>query len=219
MGFYDRGVFLKIKLEVFMKRLASLAVTCLMVVVFANLAYAEGNKIGTIDMNKVMNESKQGKSIQATMNKIYQEKQAEAEKYYQKIKTLSDQISAETPAMKQDAKSKLMKQYQQATQELKKFEESADNELQAKKASLVRPLQETLIGMINDYAKKNGFDFIIVREALLVAPDNMDITQTILDEIDKAYLDNLAKEKPQETKAPAKTTSDSKDKTKDIPKK
>ncbi len=198
-----------------MKRLALLAVTCLMVVFFANLAYAEGNKIGTIDMNKVMNESKQGKSIQATMNKIYQEKQTEAEKYYQKIKTLSDQISAETPAMKADAKSKLMKQYQQATQELKKFEDSADNELQTKKASLVRPMQEALIVMINEYAKKNGFDFIIVREALVFAPDNMDITQAILDEFDKVYLDNLAKEKAQEaTKTPAPATNTTKDKPK-----
>jgi outer membrane protein len=219
MGLHDRGVFLKIKLEVFMKRLASLAVACLMVFFFAGLAYAEGNKIGTIDMNRVMNECKQGKSIQVSMNKMFQEKQTEAEKYYKKIKTLNDQLSAETPAMKQDAKSKLMKQYQQATQELKKFEDSADNELQTKKASLVRPLQEALIGMINDYAKKNSFDFIIVREALLVAPDNMDITQTILDEIDKAYLDNLAKEKLQETTAPANITGDTKDKTKDMPKK
>lgn len=197
-----------------MKRLSSLAVACLMLGFFANLAYAEGNKIGTIDMNRVMNESKQGKAIQVTMNKMFQEKQAEAEKYYLKIKTLSDQLSAETPAMKPDTKSKLMKQYQQATQELKKFEDGADNELQAKKASLVRPLQEALIAMINDYAKKNSYDFVIVREALLVAPNNMDITQTILDDFDKAYLDNLAKEKPQETKAPAQPTSDTKDKTK-----
>jgi outer membrane protein len=213
MGFHDRGVFLK-KLEVYMKRLALLTVACLMLGFFASLAYAEGNKIGTIDMNRVMNESKQGKAIQVTMNKMFQEKQAEAEKYYLKIKTLSDQLSAETPAMKSDAKSKLMKQYQQATQELKKFEDGADNELQAKKASLVRPLQEALIAMINDYAKKNSFDFVIVREALLVAPNNMDITQTILDDFDKAYLDNLAKEKAQEPKVSAQPTSDTKDKTK-----
>lgn len=197
-----------------MKRLALLALTCLMVGFFSSLAYAEGNKIGTIDMNRVMNESKQGKAIQVTMNKIFQEKQAEAEKYYLKIKTLSDQLSAETPAMKPDAKSKLMKQYQQATQELKKFEEGADNELQSKKASLVRPMQDALIVMINDYAKKNSFDFVIVREALLVAPTNMDITQVILDDFDKAYLDNLAKEKAQEPKAPAQPTTEAKDKTK-----
>ena len=197
-----------------MKRLSSLAVACLMLGFFASLAYAEGNKIGTIDMNRVMNESKQGKAIQVTMNKMFQEKQADAEKYYLKIKTLSDQISAETPAMKPDAKSKLMKQYQQASQELKKFEENADNELQAKKASLVKPLQEALIVMINDYAKKNSYDYVIVREALLVAPNNMDITQTILDDFDKAYLDNLAKEKAQETKPAVQPTSDNKDKTK-----
>jgi len=181
---------------------------------FASLAYAEGNKIGTIDMNRVMNESKQGKAIQVTMNKMFQEKQADAEKYYLKIKTLTDQLSAETPAMKADAKSKLMKQYQQANQELKKFEENADNELQAKKASLVKPLQEALIVMINDYAKKNSFDYVIVREALLVAPTNMDITQTILDDFDKAYLDNLAKEKAQEPKTSAQPTTETKDKAK-----
>ena len=197
-----------------MKRLSSLAVACLMLGFFASLAYAEGNKIGTIDMNRVMNESKQGKAIQVTMNKMFQEKQADAEKYYLKIKTLTDQLSAETPAMKPDAKSKLMKQYQQANQELKKFEENADNELQAKKASLVKPLQEALIVMINDYAKKNSFDYVIVREALLVAPTNMDITQTILDDFDKAYLDNLAKEKAQEPKTSAQPTTETKDKTK-----
>ena len=197
-----------------MKRLSSLAVACLMLGFFASLAYAEGNKIGTIDMNRVMNESKQGKAIQVTMNKMFQEKQADAEKYYLKIKTLTDQLSAETPAMKADAKSKLMKQYQQANQELKKFEENADNELQAKKASLVKPLQEALIVMINDYAKKNSFDYVIVREALLVAPTNMDITQTILDDFDKAYLDNLAKEKAQEPKTSAQPTTETKDKTK-----
>lgn len=189
-----------------MKKFASLAVICLMVGLFASLAYAEGNKIGTIDMNRVMNESKQGKAIQVTMNKMFQDKQAEAEKYYQKVKTISDQLSAETPAMKQDAKTKLMKQYQQATQELKKFEDSADSELQAKKASLVRPMQDTLIVLINDYAKKNAYDYIFVREALIFAPETADITQVVLDEFDKAYLDNLAKES---AKTPAPATKDS----------
>ncbi len=194
-----------------MKKMTLIAVACLMVGFFASLAYAEGNKIGTIDMNSVMNESKQGKAIQATMNKMFQDKQAEAEKYYQKVKTISDQLSAETPAMKQEAKTKLMKQYQQATQELKKFEDSADGELQAKKASLVRPMQDTLIALVNDYAKKNAYDYIFVREALIFAPENSDITQKILDEFDKIYLDNQAKEKAQEpVKAPA---------TKDNPKK
>ncbi len=188
-----------------MKKLTLIAVACLMVGLFASLAYAEGNKIGTIDMNSVMNESKQGKAIQATMNKMFQDKQAEAEKYYQKVKTISDQLSAETPAMKQDAKTKLMKQYQQATQELKKFEDSADNELQAKKAALVRPMQETLIALINDYAKKNAYDYIFVREALIFAPENSDITQKILDAFDKAYLDNMAKES---AKTPAPATKD-----------
>jgi outer membrane protein len=210
MGFHHRGVFLKINLEVVMKKLTLIAGACLMIGFFASLAYAEGNKIGTIDMNSVMNESKQGKAIQASMNKMFQDKQAEAEKYYQKVKTISDQLSAETPAMKQDAKTKLMKQYQQATQELKKFEDSADSELQAKKASLVRPMQETLIALINDYAKKNAYDYIFVREALIFAPESADITQKILDEFDKAYLDNQAKEKAQEaTKAPAPATKDS----------
>jgi outer membrane protein len=219
MGFHDWGVFLKINLEVFMKKLASLAVACLMVGFFGSLAYAEGNKIGTIDMNRVMNESKQGKAIQVTMNKMFQDKQTEAEKYYQKVKTISDQLSAETPAMKQDAKTKLMKQYQQATQELKKFEDSADNELQAKKASMVRPMQDALIVLINDYAKKNTYDYIFVREALIFAPENSDITQTILDEFDKAYLDNLAKEKASEAAKPAApATNTTKDKAKDKPK-
>jgi len=189
-----------------MKKLSLIAVICLMVGFSASLAYADGNKIGTIDMNRVMNDSKQGKAIQTTMNKMFQDKQAEAEKYYQKVKTLGDQLSAETPAMKQDAKSKLMKQYQQATQELKKFEESADSELQAKKASLVRPMQDSLIVLINDYAKKNAYDYIFVREALIFAPENSDITQTILDAFDKEYLDNLAKES---AKTPAPATKDS----------
>jgi outer membrane protein len=215
MGFHYWGVFLKINLEVIMKKLALITVACLMVGFFASLAYAEGNKIGTIDMNKVMNDSKQGKAIQTTMNKMFQDKQSEAEKYYQKVKTLGDQLSAETPAMKQDAKTKLMKQYQQATQDLKKFEENADNELQAKKASLVRPMQDALIVLINDYAKKNAYDYIFVREALIYAPENADVSQIILDAFDKEYLDNLAKEQAQEgTKAPAPATNTPKDKPK-----
>jgi outer membrane protein len=206
MGFHHRGVFLKIKLEVFMKKLSLIAVICLMVGLVANLAYAEGNKIGTIDINRVMNDSKQGKAIQTTMNKMFQDKQTEAEKYYQKVKTLSDQLSKDSPAV---PKEKLMKQYQQATQELKKFEDSADSELQAQKASLVRPMQDALIVLINDYAKKNAYDYIFLREALVFAPENADITQTILDAFDKEYLDNLAKEKTQEpAKAPAPATKD-----------
>ena len=71
--------------------------------------------------------------------------------------------------------------------------------------------------IINDNspnAKKNSFDIIILKEVLLVSPDNADITQAILDDFDKAYLDNLAKEKAQETKPAVQPTSDTKDKTK-----
>ncbi|HEY9159804.1 MAG TPA: OmpH family outer membrane protein [Desulfomonilia bacterium] len=189
-----------------MRKLSLIALICLMVGLAANLAYAEGNKIGTIDINRVMNDSKQGKAIQATMNKMFQDKQAEAEKYYQKVKSISDQLSAETPAMKQDAKAKLMKQYQQATQELKKFEDSADSELQSKKAALVRPMQDALVELINNFAKKNAYDYIFMREALVYAPESSDITQIILDAFDKEYLDNMAKES---AKTPAPATKDS----------
>ena len=117
-------------------------------------------KVAVIDVQKVVNKSAQ---VQA----LKKEQEAKSKEIRNFIKKANDEIKAQTDEKK---KQDLVKKYEK--------ELSAKREANAKVyKTKLEAIDKTISATINNYAKTNGYDLVIVKGAVLYGGD--DITQAV----------------------------------------
>ena len=117
-------------------------------------------KVAVIDVQKVVNKSAQ---VQA----LKKEQEAKSKEIRNFIKKANDEIKAQTDEKK---KQDLVKKYEK--------ELSAKREANAKVyKTKLEAIDKTISATINNYAKTNGYDLVIVKGAVLYGGD--DITETV----------------------------------------
>ena len=117
-------------------------------------------KVAVIDVQKVVNKSAQ---VQA----LKKEQEAKSKEIRNFIKKANDEIKAQTDEKK---KQDLVKKYEK--------ELSAKREANAKVyKTKLEAIDKTISATINNYAKTNGYDLVIVRGAVLYGGD--DITEAV----------------------------------------
>lgn len=117
-------------------------------------------KVAVIDVQKVVNKSAQ---VQA----LKKEQEAKSKEIRNFIKKANDEIKAQTDEKK---KQDLVKKYEK--------ELSAKREANAKVyKTKLEAIDKTISATINNYAKTNGYDLVIVKGAVLYGGD--DITEAV----------------------------------------
>lgn len=117
-------------------------------------------KVGVIDVQKVVNKSAQ---VQA----LKKEQEAKSKEIQQFVKKANDDIKAQTDEKK---KQELVKKYEK--------ELSAKSEANSKAyKTKLEAIDKTITAAINNYAKTNGYDLIIVKSAVLYGGE--DITEAV----------------------------------------
>lgn len=101
-------------------------------------------------------------ALQKTYEADYKESLAE---FQGKMK----QYDAEAPNKTQEENEARMKEVQGMQQNLQKFELDAQKDLAAKRAELLKPVEEKAMKAINEVAKAKGFDYVLDRASLIVA--------------------------------------------------
>ena len=146
----------------------------------APFAHAAGTKVGLVDWQSVLQQSKAGQEVQQQMQAFGKRLQAEDQKAQQKLRTEQQQLkknsSIETKASQKKAEGKFRKDvqaYRQASQQ-------RQQKFQKKRASLLGPLQASLENVIQKYAKQHGYELILDKSTAVYNEDSMDITSAIL---------------------------------------
>ncbi len=140
---------------------------------FVSISYA-AEKVVYIDMQKIFTQSKAGLDIKSILQKKAEEAKAE-------IQSKSDLINKNDP--------KAMQQLQMEAMQKQK-------ELQALQQKLVANFANFIKKAVDGFAKKNGYQLVIDKQAVLSGKENLDKTQQFLQFLDKKY----EKEKPDFTK-------------------
>lgn len=176
-----------------MKRILSLSITIASLILLSAQIQAAELKIAYVDFQKVAFDSIAGKEAAAQLEKLKAEKQKDITKMQETLKKIEEEITLKGSTMKESAKLELQDRYESEYKKTNRYVKEAQEEMRKKEYSLLKPIQEELQTIINDYAKKNSLDFIFDKgfPGLLFSTEKLNIS----DEILKLY-DEKTKQKP-----------------------
>lgn len=137
------------------KKICSLA----LLLAFCTPAFAV-DKVAIVDVQKVVNKSAQ---VQA----LKKEQEAKSKEIREFIKKANDEVKAQTDQKK---KQEIVKKYE------KELAAKREANSKAYKAKL-EAIDKTITATINNYAKTNGYDLVLVKGAVLYGGD--DITEAV----------------------------------------
>lgn len=113
--------------------------------------------------------------------------------YQEKARSMSMQKRQETESQLMQQQQLLNQQQQQAQQELQKFGQDKMDEI-----------NETIQDFVSDYAKSNGYTYILgtsnQSKAVLYGENSLDITDAIIEAVNDEYKANAKRDLPEEKK-------------------
>ncbi|MDX1949277.1 MAG: OmpH family outer membrane protein [Rickettsiales bacterium] len=151
----------------------------------ANAQNFDVKTIATVDLKKIVDESKAAKAAEEEVKRIQQKYVSETKSQEDALKKNEEQLKAQQKAMSQEAFAKKVQEFrvklmnsQREVMKKRKILETA----YIKALELVR--NET-IKIIAEIAKEKNVDVVIAKGQLLFAKDNYDISNEVLERLNK----------------------------------
>tara|TARA_B100001245_G_C22701327_1_gene341704 strand:+ start:174 stop:698 length:525 start_codon:yes stop_codon:yes gene_type:complete len=145
-----------------------------------NLSYAE-NLIVYIDMEKILNESKSGMSINKQLEKIHKINIKEFKKIEEELKKKEESIIAQKNILSKEDYAKKIKILRDNTNSYRKNRQEKINLLTKKRMESSSKLLSIINPILSDYSKENNISIILQKKNVVLAKTDLNITNKIID--------------------------------------
>ena len=182
-----------------------LSITLASALVFPVAAFAQGLKVGTVDMQRAFKEYTKTKDAEAKINeaknsakKEYDDRAESYKKALDEINNLNKQL--ESPATSADAKTKLAKDrddkitnIKNMEREINEFRQTRERQLQEQALRMREGIVKEISDVVMDKVKANRMDLVFDKSGMslngvpvvMYAPENTDFTNDIIGILNK----------------------------------
>ena len=151
---------------------------------------ADGSKIGSVDVQKVLLTSDAGKDAKEQLGQRASKYEADKNSKEAELKKLKGELESQGTVLNESARGAKERDYQQRLKEYQRFLKDAQEDLQAKNDEFTSRIVDQIVRVAQDYGRKNGYTAIFVKnETLIYLDPSADVTEEVL----KAF--NAAKKK------------------------
>ena len=144
-----------------------------------NLSYAE-NLIVYIDMEKILNESKSGMSINKQLEKIHKMNIKEFKKIEDELKKKEESIIAQKNILSKEDYTKKIKILRDNANSYRKNRQEKINLLTKKRIKSSTKLLSIINPILSDYSKVNNISIILQKKNVVLAKTDLNITNKII---------------------------------------
>ena len=144
-----------------------------------NLSYAE-NLIVYIDMEKILNESKSGMSINKQLEKIHKMNIKEFKKIEDELKKKEESIIAQKNILSKEDYTKKIKILRDNANSYRKNRQEKINLLTKKRIESSEKLLSIINPILSDYSKVNNISIILQKKNVVLAKTDLNITNKII---------------------------------------
>ena len=142
---------------------------------------ADGAKIGSVDIQKVLVLSDAGKDAKDQLSQRASKYEAEKGTREGELKKLKGELEQQGTVLTDNARADKERDYQQKLKEYQRFLKDAQDDLQAKNDELTGRLVDEIVKVAQEYGKSHGYTAIFVKNDSLVYLDQKaDVTDAIL---------------------------------------
>lgn len=154
----------------------------------AALAAEGGMKMATMDLKKVLELSKTGQVVQATVKNKYEEYQAKLGKKEEAMLALKEEIEKKRSVWSEDVRNQKERDFKRGVQDLDEESKYANNDMKDFERKQIEPILKELEGIIDEYGKAQGLAVILDTTRGIVYQDaSLDISAVIAAELDKRH--------------------------------
>ncbi len=168
----------------FKKTLLSIA-SALLLATSANAADFSVKTVGTVDLKKIVDESKAAKAAETEVKVLQQKYMTETKAQEASLKKKEDQLKGQQKAMSQEAFGKKVQEFRET---IAKEQNEVIKKRKILETAYVKSLElirnETL-KIIAEIAKAKELDVVIAKGEVLFAKDNYDISTEVLEKLNK----------------------------------
>ena len=144
-------------------------------------AQAQSVKIGFVNTLEVLYGTEEGKREIEKMNQFEAEKRQQIESQTAELQKLTDQFSNQQRTLNPETRAEMDRTIQERQRNLKRLQEDVQLEYDQRRDALLGGMSEKIQKIIRDYAPKNGFGVIFLRDQSQSFIDpKMEITQEII---------------------------------------
>ena len=144
-------------------------------------------KIGVVDFQQVLNQSRTGKSAQEAINKKGEVYRAEIEKAQADIKDFQDKARREAPLLDENQKQEIERQMRGKLNEFRMLQEKHTGEFNAFKNEQIGKVKDSVMKLAAKIGQQKGYLVIIEKQsgAVLYTKESSKLTDQFAKEIDK----------------------------------
>ncbi len=148
-------------------------------------AFAEGPKIGYVDLQRALSETNEGKRAKAKLKKDFDKKQEKLTEKQKQVKKLKESLQSGAAMMTDDAKRKKAIELQKQMADLQQTYMTMQRDLAQKESKATQKIFKKMEKILDKIAKEKGYDLILEKSqsSVLYAKKSMDLT----DELIKRY--------------------------------
>lgn len=167
------------------KSLSMFTFSAVLVFLFSTVSIA-AEKVGYINLQRLVNESKMGQAAREDIRKMREGKQSELTGKLAEINKLRDQINKAGDKMDAKERRDKVEILQRAYKDYQRLVDDAKEDITREDRELVAIILQKADGVLKDVAKKNGFGIILKDPNAVgyLAPE-LDITDMVVQELNK----------------------------------
>jgi len=151
---------------------------------------ADVAKIGTVNFQKLFENSTAGKAARDKINVEGQRMEQDLKQNGEEIKALEKRLEQDTGVMSKQAREEQKWELERKIDDVKALKKKYDRRIQELQLQLVNEVRQSVLEIIQDHGKKEGYLLILEDISVVYAPGHVDIT----DEIVKIYNTQYAKQ-------------------------
>ena len=170
------------------KNLTSITL-CLMLLACATVSSAAEMKLGYINIQRAVAESKAGKTANEKFTVEANRVRDDILKEKESIEQAAEMLQKQSAMLTEDVRRSKELDMGRRQRDYERMVEDQKAELQLKEAELTGEILEQLIPIVRDYGKKHGFSIIFERQErlLIYADESLDVTDKIIAILDASF--------------------------------
>ncbi len=165
-----------------MKRLSGLVLAATLAVVSANL-FADGSRIGVVDLQKIMQTSAQMKSIQEKLEKEFKPRRDKLIAMEETLKKDMENFKRDTAIMSQSQRKDLEKKIVGEQQQFERDGQQYQQELSTAHNEAMEAFYTKIRAAISKIAEREKYDLVLQKDAAPFSVDKLDVTAKVMQEI------------------------------------
>lgn len=166
-----------------------IAFTLIFLISMGSFGYSQSNvKIGYIDLQKVIRDSKAGKSAKAAFENEFKRKKQIIDNKASILAQEKQDFISQSPLMDDEARKRKAEEIQQNEKELTRLRDDFREELQKKDFELTQKILKELESVIRVIGTKEGYSLIVEKteSGIIFGGDDVNITQKVITAYDNS---------------------------------